>query len=188
MSNRSSAAPIGRRRKSDGPNTNSHKPPRSQDGFNGSISRSNGYPNANSNPSGGSNQPHDDPNAVAANTSLLQPRLAVWLGVSRRWHPFLFICRLLSIGPAVWWGFPSVVRLLALVHLKYIMHFAGVGRLSGAASSGHDSSYIAAATSAPSGAFSTPTYDWSSSEAKLRFTEAWITVLWVNCNLSSESR
>lgn len=46
-------------------------------------------------------------------SSLLQPRVAVALGLSAKWHPLLFVCRLLSILPALWWGVPVAVRLLA---------------------------------------------------------------------------
>lgn len=123
--------------------------------------------------------------------SILQPRLAVFLGVPRRWHPFLFICRLWSIVPAIYWGFPSIVRLLALVHLKYIVRFGFGGGITGGAGGGGigtnnggneqiASSMATAASSALHGApASAATYDWSSSDVKLRFTEAWITVLWV---------
>lgn len=44
--------------------------------------------------------------------SLLQPRLAVALGVPRRWHPFLIVARLLSIVPALWWGMRCALRFL----------------------------------------------------------------------------
>lgn len=44
--------------------------------------------------------------------SLLQPRLAVALGVPKRWHPFLIVARLLSIVPALWWGMRCALRFL----------------------------------------------------------------------------
>jgi hypothetical protein len=56
------------------------------------------------------------PKAPAESTvhaSLLQPRVAVALGLSAKWHPLLFVCRLLSILPALWWGIPVALRLLA---------------------------------------------------------------------------
>lgn len=67
---------------------------------------------------------NDAPSSVIVQPSLLHPRVAVVLGVSEGWHPPLFACRLLSTGPAVWWGFPMAVRLL--VHL-YLLVAAGVG-------------------------------------------------------------
>lgn len=48
--------------------------------------------------------------------SLLQPRMAVVLGVSEKWHALLFACRLLSVVPAVWWGLPSALRFLVQVY------------------------------------------------------------------------
>lgn len=54
-------------------------------------------------------------------SSLLQPRVAVALGLSARWHPFLFVCRLLSCIPAVWYGLPVALGLLAQAHLWYIV-------------------------------------------------------------------
>jgi hypothetical protein len=38
--------------------------------------------------------------------------VAVALNVSKPWHFPLFACRLLSIGPAVAWGWPSTLLLL----------------------------------------------------------------------------
>ncbi|KAL6795042.1 N-glycosylation domain-containing protein [Trichoderma sp. SZMC 28012] len=44
--------------------------------------------------------------------SMLQPRVAVVLNVPQPWHPWLFALRLCSILPALWWGLPSLLRLL----------------------------------------------------------------------------
>ncbi|KAL7947760.1 N-glycosylation domain-containing protein [Trichoderma barbatum] len=44
--------------------------------------------------------------------SMLQPRVAVVLNVPQPWHPWLFTLRLCSILPALWWGLPSLLRLL----------------------------------------------------------------------------
>ncbi|KAL6893397.1 N-glycosylation domain-containing protein [Trichoderma evansii] len=44
--------------------------------------------------------------------SMLQPRVAVVLNVPKPWHPWLFALRLCSILPALWWGLPSLLRLL----------------------------------------------------------------------------
>ncbi len=52
---------------------------------------------------------------VAAPT-LLQPRVAVVLGVPDRWHPPLFACRLPSVVPAVWWSLPIAIRLVLQLH------------------------------------------------------------------------
>ena len=68
--------------------------------------------------------PQEDDDALASTLSncsvaaptLLQPRMAVVLGVSEKWHPLLFACRLLSVVPAVWWGLPSALRFLVQVY------------------------------------------------------------------------
>ncbi|RFU81886.1 n-glycosylation eos1 [Trichoderma arundinaceum] len=44
--------------------------------------------------------------------SMLQPRVAVVLNVPQPWHPWLFALRLCSVLPALWWGLPSMLRLL----------------------------------------------------------------------------
>jgi hypothetical protein len=51
--------------------------------------------------------------------SLLQPRVAVALGVPERWHRTLSICRLLSIVPCVWWGFRLALRFLVAQVLRH---------------------------------------------------------------------
>jgi hypothetical protein len=48
--------------------------------------------------------------------TLLQPRVAVVLGVSRPWQAALVTCRAASCGPAVWWSLPIALRLLVQVH------------------------------------------------------------------------
>ena len=48
------------------------------------------------------------------NMSILQPRVAVVLGVPKRWYPLLTICRLLSIAPTLWWGIRLALRLLVI--------------------------------------------------------------------------
>ncbi|KAL8417774.1 hypothetical protein RB594_001421 [Gaeumannomyces avenae] len=54
-------------------------------------------------------------------STLLQPRIAVVLGVPAPWHRPLFACRLLSVAPALWFGLPPALRLIfrlyAALHL-----------------------------------------------------------------------
>ncbi|KAI8632666.1 N-glycosylation protein-domain-containing protein [Xylariaceae sp. FL1651] len=52
----------------------------------------------------------EPPAAVAV--SLLQPRVAVALGIPTRWHRTLSICRLLSVVPCAWWGLRLALRFL----------------------------------------------------------------------------
>ncbi|KAK3954970.1 N-glycosylation protein-domain-containing protein [Pseudoneurospora amorphoporcata] len=54
---------------------------------------------------------------MTAHSSLLQPRVAVALGVPKKWHFLLWLCRQSSTFPAIWWGLPSALRLLAMLHL-----------------------------------------------------------------------
>ncbi|KAI1452603.1 N-glycosylation protein-domain-containing protein [Annulohypoxylon moriforme] len=52
------------------------------------------------------------PNAPVVAVSLLQPRVAVALGVPKRWHYTLSACRLLSIVPPIFWGIRFTLRFL----------------------------------------------------------------------------
>ncbi|KAJ4419647.1 hypothetical protein N0V82_004842 [Gnomoniopsis sp. IMI 355080] len=56
--------------------------------------------------------------AVVAPT-FLQPRVAAVLGVSRPWHPVLFLLRLFSIVPAIYFGFPVAIRGLLMLHRAF---------------------------------------------------------------------
>jgi hypothetical protein len=97
---------------------------------NGNLSNQARYNNNNSTP--GSGSPSYDggdtdrsPNNGAggsgddgqvARPSLLQPRVAVVLGLPRLWHLPLFACRSLSVCPAIWWSLGIFIRLLAQLH------------------------------------------------------------------------
>lgn len=45
--------------------------------------------------------------------SKLHPRVAVILGVDRKWYLPLVVCRALSVGPALWWGLRCAFTFLA---------------------------------------------------------------------------
>lgn len=56
--------------------------------------------------------------------SALHPRVAVILGVDRRWYVPLLVCRALSTLPAAWWGLRCAFTFLAeLLHIR-----PGMGR------------------------------------------------------------
>lgn len=56
--------------------------------------------------------------------SPLHPRVAVILGVDRRWYVPLLVCRALSTLPAAWWGLRCAFTFLAeLLHIR-----PGMGR------------------------------------------------------------
>ncbi|KAI0118203.1 N-glycosylation protein-domain-containing protein [Nemania sp. FL0031] len=48
----------------------------------------------------------------AVTVSLLQPRVAVLLGLPKRWYRTLSICRLLCLVPCFWWGLRIALRFL----------------------------------------------------------------------------
>ena len=91
------------------------------------------------------------------NHSLLQPRLAVALGVPRRWHPFLIVARLLSIAPALWWGIRCALRFL---FTEFV--------LSGGSRSDHNLTTLSDEESRLSRA-----------ECSLRLTETLLAMVWV---------
>ena len=55
----------------------------------------------------------NDGPAPASATSALHPRVAVVLGVDRRWHIPLLTCRALSVLAALWWGLRCALTFLA---------------------------------------------------------------------------
>jgi hypothetical protein len=62
--------------------------------------------------------------AGQAGSSPLHPRVAVILGVDRRWYLPLLVCRALSTLPAAWWGLRCAFTFLAeLLHIR-----PGMGR------------------------------------------------------------
>lgn len=114
----------------------------------------------NDNKNGGSS----DGTAVAVQqSSLLHPRVAVVLGVSEGWHPPLFACRLLSTGPAVWWGFPIALRLLVHFHLLVT---AG---MSGGQPSSDGMMWFRA--------------DDKAFDRRLRLMETMLAIIWVRCGI-----
>ncbi|KAI1354045.1 N-glycosylation protein-domain-containing protein [Xylaria sp. FL0043] len=50
--------------------------------------------------------------APAVAVSLLQPRVAILLGLPKRWYRTLFLCRLLCLVPCAWWGTRLSLRFL----------------------------------------------------------------------------
>ncbi|KAK1480982.1 hypothetical protein CCUS01_16042 [Colletotrichum cuscutae] len=68
-------------------------------------------PNADDTTSG--HPPPYDPDLVSS--SLLEPRIAVVLNVPKPWRPWLFACRLLSIGPAIFWALQPALTLLVQI-------------------------------------------------------------------------
>ncbi|KAI0008646.1 N-glycosylation protein-domain-containing protein [Xylariaceae sp. FL0662B] len=71
--------------------------------------------------SSSSNGHHDKPTPPVVSVSLLQPRVAVALGIPKRWHHTLSACRGLSIAPPICWGLRFALRFLLtdLIYLSY---------------------------------------------------------------------
>ncbi|KAJ5469551.1 hypothetical protein N7539_009169, partial [Penicillium diatomitis] len=81
---------------------------------------------ADSPPSPIADPPHTPHGSDVSQTlsSPLHPRVAVILGVDRRWHIPLLVCRALSTLPAAWWGLRCAFTFLAeLLHIQ-----SGMGR------------------------------------------------------------
>jgi hypothetical protein len=134
---------------------------------------------------------HAGAGAGTVRSSLLQPRVAVVLGVSKTWYPLLFACRLVSIAPGVVFGLPNALRLLAMLHLTFL----GGGGLDGALGrvrlgrsddgSSHgttvpsSSSSTSSSPSPPSSPPASSGYD-ATFEARLRLTETLLATIWVS--------
>ena len=132
-------------------------------GSGNSNGNGNGNSNGNGNGNGGHNGGGGGDAAAGLDHSLLQPRLAVALGVPRRWHPFLIVTRMLSIAPALWWGIRCALRFL---FTEFVLSSAGGG------SSRHDSHTAGAPLSAEETRL-------SRAESSLRLTETLLAMVWV---------
>lgn len=115
------------------------------------------------------------PREPTVRSTLLQPRVAVALNLPAKWHPLLFACRLLSCLPAVWWGLPVALGLLAQAHLWYIVE-TGMGSCS------DDSGLCLVSLSWLKGRMSgtgVEPGDEADFERRLRFTETALGIVWV---------
>ncbi|KAK4164151.1 N-glycosylation protein-domain-containing protein [Cladorrhinum sp. PSN259] len=127
-------------------------------------------------------------------SSVLRPRIAVLLGISTKWQLLLFICRLVSIIPGVFYGLPSMLRLLAMIHLltfgqvpddhkpgqgQNIFAFAFGKIPSSAATSCGTTSSSGSSTAPPI----TPAGFDMAFETRLRLTETLLATIW--CGTSS---
>ncbi|RAH75515.1 uncharacterized protein BO66DRAFT_310169, partial [Aspergillus aculeatinus CBS 121060] len=68
---------------------------------------------------GGGGEDGSDSDGHSVPSSALHPRVAVILGVDRKWYLPLVICRALSTVPAAWWGLRCAFTFLAeLLHIQ----------------------------------------------------------------------
>ncbi|KAI1176346.1 N-glycosylation protein-domain-containing protein [Nemania sp. FL0916] len=79
-------------------------------------SHSHSYEGNNNTNAGGHKLATRQPPPVAV--SLLQPRVAVLLGLPKRWYRTLSICRLLCLIPCFWWGVRIALRFLVALALQ----------------------------------------------------------------------
>lgn len=90
-------------------------------------------------------------------SSALHPRVAVILGVDKKWHAPLLVCRALSTVPAAWWGLRCAFTFLAeLLHIR-----PGMGREGWAAA-----------------IIGSVGQDWDV-ERRFRVTEVALAIMWV---------
>lgn len=66
------------------------------------------------------------PSLVPVST-IIHPRVAVVLGIPRRWHFVLFVCRLLSFAPACYWGLPRAAGMLLRLGALWVSEIQGIG-------------------------------------------------------------
>ncbi|CAK7263612.1 hypothetical protein SEPCBS57363_000654 [Sporothrix epigloea] len=109
--------------------------------------------------------------------SLLQPRVAAVLGVSRRWHLPLFACRLLSMCPAIWWSLGIFIRLITQLHALAVAQsgFGGPSTVGGVAGRGLTDMSGAGAGSFPA---ATGSGAGLSLESRLKLTETGLAMIW----------
>ncbi|KAK4145409.1 uncharacterized protein C8A04DRAFT_10708 [Dichotomopilus funicola] len=122
-------------------------------------------------------------NAGPVRSTLLQPRVAVALGVSKKWYPVLFLCRLVSVAPGLLFGLPNALRLLAMIHLMYLDRVLDGGALSklSRGGTGFGSTFTTSLGSSSSSSSSTTTSTSAYTpafEARLRLTEALLATIW----------
>lgn len=162
-------------------NTN-YRPPSSsryeqlqqQDGFAAIVRTSSHDENPNSNHQNGHHLRH----SPVVRAGFMQPRIAVVLDVPRVWHPFLFICRLLSIAPALWWGLRCALRFLIsdFLQSRDIAQFLGLDY----GSSGGGNGILDSASDSVLRQVRT--------EQRLRLTETALSMIWVCATIDPKSR
>ena len=135
---------------------------------------------------GGGGSGHNNDDGQVARPSLLQPRVAVVLGLPSLWHLPLFACRSLSVCPAIWWSLGIFIRLLAQLHSLALARgwFGGPdAKGGGIGSSGFGSvpgvGSLAAAASSSLGSFP-DRGSGLSLESRLKLTETALAMIWVS--------
>ncbi|CAK7201407.1 hypothetical protein SEUCBS139899_004111 [Sporothrix eucalyptigena] len=158
-----------------GPPNNPPSGPPSYDG--GDIDRS--ISNSSNGGGSGIGSGGEDDGQVARPT-LLQPRVAVVLGLPSLWHLPLFACRSLSVCPAIWWSLGIFIRLLAQLHALALAR-GGFGELDTKGGSGFANvPGVGSITAAASGGLGN-LHDRGSGlslESRLKLTETALAMIW----------
>ncbi|CAK7223679.1 hypothetical protein SBRCBS47491_005289 [Sporothrix bragantina] len=154
--------------------------PPSYDG--GDTDRSNNSSNSGGGGGGGSGGNSNDDGQVAR-PSLLQPRVAVVLGLPSLWHLPLFACRSLSVCPAIWWSLGIFIRLLAQLHALALARsgFGGPDGKGGIGGSGFGNVPGVASLAAAAGSSLGNLPDRGSGlslESRLKLTETALAMIW----------
>ncbi|KAL0937986.1 uncharacterized protein CTRU02_207717 [Colletotrichum truncatum] len=145
----------------------------------------------NHNYTNGSSPEDDRPppyNPDLVSSSLLEPRIAVVLNVPKPWRPWLFACRLLSIGPAIYWALsPTLTLLVQIIPVavpggkKAAANLASTG-LANAAATGLSSALSGGtgAVAAGAAAAACPPSNWPPGHPEIPFpwTEMSLGLMW----------
>lgn len=135
--------------------------------------------------------PRRRPSPGLVPASFLEPRIAVVLNISKRWRPWLFFSRLLSICPAIFWGVRPALQLvlralLALPLSALLEAAAGVGVNVGDVAACQDQwrggHAVQAQTTCPAGDFHGNLGGWPTPRPKAAlypWTEMILGTIWV---------
>ncbi|KAK2764707.1 hypothetical protein CKAH01_04872 [Colletotrichum kahawae] len=126
-------------------------------------------------------------------SSLLEPRIAVVLNVPKAWRPWLFACRLLSIGPHIFWALSPAVTLLVQIIPVAVpggkkaaanLAAAGLGNAAAAAAAGAAATgglrFAAGGLGVVGGAGACPPSNWPPAHPAIPFpwTEMSLGLMW----------
>ncbi len=119
----------------------------------------------------------DDDGDKVARPTLLQPRVAVVLGLPSLWHLPLFACRSLSVCPAIWWSLGIFIRLLTQLHALAIAQGGVLGSEAAEASHGGHGG-------GAGGGLFIHERTGLSLESRLKLTETALAMIWVRSTVA----
>ncbi|KAL1843880.1 hypothetical protein VTK73DRAFT_2705 [Phialemonium thermophilum] len=113
---------------------------------------------------------------TARSVTAMEPRVAAALGISKPWSLTLFTCRLMSIAPAIWWGFPIALRFLLQLGLHIAASSTEQAAEVGGSCSGKPRAHRPCGNVSAESAAMCSAADLS--ESRLRLTETSLAVIW----------